>query len=59
MLDKLELDGLRFLFIVQVIQKKAQFSFLGKGKVFIMKLFFGEFNHIFFTAERLACFLLF
>ena len=48
------IDGVRFLFIVQVIdraQKKAQSSFCGQGKFFIMKLFFEEFNLIFFTAE--------
>ena len=29
---------------------------MGKGKLFIMELFFEEFFFIFFTAERLACF---
>ena len=29
---------------------------MGKGKLFIMELFFEEFYFIFFTAERLACF---
>ena len=46
-LDKLE--GVRFLFIVQVIekvQKKARFSFCEQRKAFH--------NEIFFTAERLA-----
>ena len=43
-----ELDGVRFLFILQVIekaQKKAQFFFgRGLGKLFIMKLLCEEFN---------------
>ena len=51
-----KLDGVRFLFIVQVVekaQKKARFFvFVGKGKLLIMKLFFEEFNLIFFTAEK-------
>ena len=49
---------MRFLFSVQVIekaQKKAQFSFCGQRKAFRYRLFFEEFNLIFFTAERLAC----
>ena len=47
-LDKL--DGVRFLFFIEKTQKKAQFSFCEQRKLFIMKLFFEEFN-IFFTAE--------
>ena len=49
---------MRFLFSVQVIekaQKKAQFSFRGQRKAFHYRLFFEEFNLIFFTAERFAC----
>ena len=37
--------------VIEKAQKKAQFYFAGKGKHFIMKLFFEEFNLIFFTAE--------
>ena len=37
--------------VIEKAQKKAQFFFAGKGKRFIMKLFFEEFNLIFFTAE--------
>ena len=54
-----KLDGLRFLFIVQVIEKvqtKAQVSFCGQMKAFHHELFFEEFNVIFFTAEHMACF---
>ena len=54
-----KLDGVRFLFIVQVIEKvqtKAQVSFYGQMKAFHYELFFEEFNLIFFTAEHLACF---
>ena len=36
--------------VIEKAQKKAQF-FAGKGKHFIMKLFFEEFNLVFFTAE--------
>ena len=37
---------------------KRMLSFLpvDKRKLFVMKLFFEEFNLVFFTAERLACF---
>ena len=53
-------DGVRFLFIEQVIEKVQKkllsFLFVGLEKLCIMQLFFEEFNHIFFTAERLACF---
>ena len=38
------------------VQKNAQFPFCGQRKLFVMKLFFEEFNLVFFTAERLACF---
>ena len=52
-LDKL--DGVRFQFILQVIEKSSKegsvFFFVSKGKLFITKLFFEEFNLIFFTAE--------
>ena len=54
-----KLDGVRFLFIVQVIEKvqtKAQVSFCGKMKAFHYELFFEEFNLIFFTAEHFALF---
>ena len=47
-------DGVRFLFMVQVIKKakkNAQFFFVGKGKLFNMKLFLEEFNLIFFKTE--------
>ena len=37
-------------------KRKSSFLFVGKGKLFIMELFFEEFYFIFFTAERLACF---
>ena len=37
-------------------QKNAQFPFCGRKKTFIMKLSFEEFNLVFFTARRLACF---
>ena len=50
---------MRFLFIVQVmekVQKKAQFSFCVQRKVFIMKLFFEEFNIVFFKVDHLTCF---
>ena len=33
------------------LRRKLSFLFVGKGKRFIMKLFFEEFNLIFFTAE--------
>ena len=52
-----KLDGVRFLFIVQVIEKaqrKVGFLFVGKGKRSNMKLLIEEFNLISFT--RLACF---
>ena len=54
-----KLNSVRFLFIVQVIekvQKKAQFSFCGQRNAFIMKLFFKEFNLVFFKVEHLTCF---
>ena len=35
---------------------KLSFIFVGKWKLLIMKLFFEEFNLLFFTAERLACY---
>ena len=36
--------------VIEKAQKKAQFYFAVKGKHFIMKLFFEEFNLISFTA---------
>ena len=38
------------------VQKNAQFSFCGGRKLFINKSFVEEFNHVFFTGERLVCF---
>ena len=47
-----KLDGVRFLFSVRVIEKAQK-----NRKLFIVRsVFFEEFNLIFFTAERLACF---
>ena len=37
-------------------KRKLGFLFVGKGKLFIMKLFFEVFNLICFTVERLTCF---
>ena len=37
-------------------KRKLSFLFVGKGKLFIMKLFFEEFKLICFTVERLTCF---
>ena len=37
-------------------KRKFSFLFVGKWNLFIMKLFFEEFNLLFFTAEHLACF---
>ena len=39
-----ELDGVRFLFILQVIEKAQFFFWHGLGKLFIMKLLCEEFN---------------
>ena len=37
--------------LLKKLKQKLSFLFVGKGKLFIMKLFFEEFNLIFFTAE--------
>ena len=37
--------------LLKKLKRKLGFLFAGKGKLFIMKLFFEEFNLIFFTAE--------
>ena len=42
--------------LLRKFKRKLSFLFVGKGKLFITKLFFEEFNLIFFTVERLACF---
>ena len=42
--------------LLRKFKRKLSFLFVGKGKLFIKKLFFEEFNLIFFTVERLACF---
>ena len=48
--------SLRFFFLKRLLRKlkrKLSFLFVGKGKLYIMKLFFEEFNLFFFTV---ACF---
>ena len=52
-----------FIFVSSLVERllrkskrKLSFLLVGKGKLFITKLFFEEFNLIFFTVERLACF---
>ena len=42
--------------LLRKFKRKLSFLFVGRGKLFIMKLFFEEFDLIFFTAECLACF---
>ena len=42
--------------LLRKFKRKLSFLFVGKGKLFITKLFLEEFNLIFFTVERLACF---
>ena len=55
-----KLDGVRFLFIVQVIekaQKKAQFSFCGQRKVFHYEIVLrGIQSYFLHCGERLVCF---
>ena len=55
-----ELDGVRFLFIVQVIvkaQEKAQFSFCGQRKVFHHEIVLRGIQPYFLhCVERLVCF---
>ena len=38
------------------VQKNAQLYFVEKGKLFIKKSSFEEFNLVFFTAEPMVCF---
>ena len=42
--------------LLRKFKRKSSFRFVGKWKLFIVKLFFEEFNLLFFTAEHLAWF---
>ena len=53
-LDKL--DGVRFLFIIEKTQKKAQFSFCGQKKASHYEIVLRGIQHFLYGGERLACF---
>ena len=42
--------------LLRKFKRKFSFLFVGKWKLFVMKLFVEEFNLLFFTADHLACF---